>query len=344
MYPDVYQKIYQQRIALGEDPEDANEFVESVLRVRYKSFPVPLPPQIISNAQLGKGRKPGDTALFNYRHRLTDAQNQELEDMIADGRIPREDEEFWAQSIRERDRGLFRKNDQDKADDEGLSLDAYRKKYGIVVEPEPEPEPTPPTPTPVTPTTPVNNAREPTYEELKIMYPDNYQRIYEAQTRSGNQADDASIEESLRITYGDFPRPLPTTTTPTTPVTPTPSAATTPDREPTYEELQVMYGGSYRQYIRSYANEARYTTTPTSPERQAEMMEALLRAEHTNRTQAGTAAPLPTQTTQPTQTTPAPAPAPAPTTTPAPAPAPAPTPGPSDYRPRQAEPMPAPTN
>jgi hypothetical protein len=292
---------------------------------------VPLPPQIISNTQLGKGRKPGDTALFNYRHMLTDMQNQELEDMIANGTIRREEEEFYAQQIRERDRGLFRKNDQDKADEEGLSLEAYRKKYGIVAEPEP-PTPEPPTPTPVTPTTPVNNAREPTYEELKIMYPDNYQRIVSAQTRGGNQADDASIEESLRITYGNYPRPLPTTTTPTTPVTPT--TPTQPDREPTYEELQVMYPGSYRQYTRSYANEDRYTDTPTPPERQAEMMEALLRAEHTNRTQAGTAAPLPAQTPTPT---------PAPTTT---------TPsgaGPSDYRPRQAEPMqtaqtPEPTN
>jgi hypothetical protein len=69
-----------------------------------------------------------------------------------------------------------------------------------------------------------------------------------------------------------------------------------------------MYPASYQQYTRSYANEARYTNTPTSPERQAEMMEGLLRAEHTNRTQAGTAPPLPTQTTAqaPTQTTPTP--------------------------------------
>jgi hypothetical protein len=130
---------------------------------------------------------------------------------------------------------------------------------------------------------------------------------------------------------------------------------TQPDREPTYEELQVMYGGSYRQYLRSYANEARYTDTPTSPERQAEMMEALLRAEHTNRTQAGTAPPLPPTTTTPTPTTNQPLPfvpgaksyeytdsgtqAPTTTTTPT-------TPsggGPSDYRPRGQEPMPTTT-
>jgi hypothetical protein len=91
------------------------------------------------------------------------------------------------------------------------------------------------------------------------------------------------------------------------------------------------------------------------------MIEGLLRAEHTNRTEAGTAPPLPTQTTQPTQTTTTPAPAPA-TNQPLPMvpgarsfeyddsgtqvaptqPTQPTTPsggGPSDYRPRQAEPM-----
>jgi hypothetical protein len=331
MYPDVYQKIYQQRIALGEDPEDVNEFVESVLRINYKNYPRPLPPQIISNVQLGKGRKPGDTALFNYRYMLTDEQNQELEDMIANGTISRNEEEFYAQQIRERDRGLFRKNDQDKADEEGLSLDAYRKKYGIVAEPEP---PTPPTPTPVTPRPPVNNSREPTYEELKIMYPDNYARIVSAQSRNG-QIDDASIEEALRINYENYPRPLPQETAPTQP--------TQPNREPTYEELQVMYPNKYQQYTKSYANAANYNIDMPSPEEQAMMIEGLLRAEHTNRTQAGTAPPLPTPSAATTPTQPTPAPTTTPTTT---------TPsgaGPSDYRPRQQEPMqtaqtPEPTN
>jgi hypothetical protein len=146
---------------------------------------------------------------------------------------------------------------------------------------------------------------------------------------------------------GGLPTQIQTPTTPTTP--------TQPDREPTYEELQVMYSARYQQYSKAYANEYKYTTTLTSPEEQAMMIEGLLRAEHTNRTEAGTASPLPPTTTtptptpttnqplpmvpgarsyeyadsgtQPTQTTTTPT-----TTTPSGA-------GPSDYRPRQQEPM-----
>jgi len=307
---------------------------------------------------------------------LTDEQNQELEKMIADGRISRNDEEVYAQKIKERDRDLFRKNDQDKADEEGLSLDAYHKKYGIEAEPEP-PKGTPLQPqetasgaaprteptynqlktmypeqynslqrkyandpdadakieatlkrghkeggaTPVTPEppTPVNNAREPTYEELKIMYPDNYNRIYQSQLRNG-QVDNASIEESLRIVYQDTPKPLPETTTPTQPTQPAQPAQ--PERELTYEELQLMYPDKYQSYTNMYANGNKYTNTPASPEQQAMMIEGLLRAEHTDRTQAGTAPPLPAQTT-----TPAPE-----TTTPSGG-------GPVDYRPRNQQPM-----
>jgi hypothetical protein len=237
---------------------------------------------------------------------LTDAQNQELEDLIANGTIRREEEEFYAQTIRERDRGLFRKNDQDKADDEGLSLDAYRKKYGIVAEPEP---PTPEPPTPVTPRTPVNNPREPTYEELKIMYSYNYERIYQKRLEIGETPEEADefTEATLRITYGNDPRPLPTTTTPTTT---TPTTPVTPDREPTYEELQVMYPARYQQY--NTDNSARYGLTPISPEERAMATEGLLRAEHANRIKAGTAPPLPAPSTA-TTTTPSTA-----TTTPTP--------------------------
>jgi hypothetical protein len=76
-----------------------------------------------------------------------------------------------------------------------------------------------------------------------------------------------------------------------------------PAREPTYEELQVMYPDKYQTYIRSYADAGKYNIAVPSPEEQAMMIEQLLKAEHTDRTQAGTAAPLPAQTTQPTPTT-----------------------------------------
>jgi hypothetical protein len=142
---------------------------------------------------------------------------------------------------------------------------------------------------------------------------------------------------------------------------PTQIETPTPAREPTYEELQVMYPARYQQYTTSFANEGKYNLTPTSPEGRATAIEGLLRAEHTNRTEAGTAPPLPAQTTptttpttntnttnQPlpfvpgaksyeyadsgTQANTKPTQPTTPTTTPSGA-------GPSDYRPRQAEPM-----
>jgi hypothetical protein len=185
---------------------------------------------------------------------------------------------------------------------------------------------------PETPLPPQVYDREPTFEELVQMY-------------GPNLLGTTNAEQNYRILHADemahgtapplptqapAPAPAPAPTQPTQ--TTQPTQPTRPAGEPTYEQLQVMYPASYRQYTRSYANEARYTDTPTSPERQAEMMELLLRAEHTNRLENGTAAQVPAPTTQPT---PAPAPAPAPataTTTPSGA-------GPSDYRPRQAEPM-----
>jgi hypothetical protein len=132
---------------------------------------------------------------------------------------------------------------------------------------------------------------------------------------------------------------------------PTPTQQT---REPTYEELQVMYPDKYQTYTRSYANSERYGLTPPSPAEQAMMIEGLLRTEHTDRTQAGTAAPLPPPTTTTTTTTPntnqplpfvpgaksyeyADSGTQAPTTTTTPT-----TPsggGPTDYRPRGQEPM-----
>jgi hypothetical protein len=595
-----------------------------------------------------KGRKIGDTALYGFRHKLTDEQNQELEDMIASGKISRQDEVYQAALIRERDRHLYVETDQERADSLGMSLTDYHAKYGITIDiydmeiidytlntklPEngrirmpdgsirsyrdgelvniqaaPAPtivayDPTlaqqpdgnitmpdgsvrtyknglvtevlytvqtPPGQqlSPAEINAQINATREPTYEQLKILYPEAYERLQ--LKYAGDPDANAKIESTLARGHreglyypggatredGDpipeptepvTPQPVstvlfngerqmpdgtirsykdgkvisigypagfpiknmldakgikalnnneglyydPSPPTPVTPVTPTeplkngivnmpdgsirtyynglvvyveyapgkiaqkgpkeineeegvrnatytgrettetpttPVAPTTPlqqglvkmpdgskrmyidgkvvsvaypdgvtgptineinaaegtktavpdsnnpvnpvapvdpgglpsqiqtptqpDREPTYEELQVMYGGSYRQYLRSYANEARYTDTPTSPERQAEMMEALLRAEHTNRTQAGTAAPLPppTTTTTPTPSTNQPLPfvpgaksyeyADSGTQV---APTPAPTTpsggGPSDYRPRQAEPM-----
>ena len=82
----------------------------------------------------GKGRKVGDTALYGFRHKLTDEQNQELEDMIASGKISRQDEVYQAALIRERDRHLYVETDQERADDLGMSLTDYHAKYGITID------------------------------------------------------------------------------------------------------------------------------------------------------------------------------------------------------------------
>jgi hypothetical protein len=603
----------------------------------------------------GKGRKVGDTAIYGFRHKLTDEQNQELEDMIASGEISRQDEVYQAALIRERDRYLYVQTDQERADDLGMSLTDYHAKYGITIDiydmeivdytldttlPEngrirmpdgsirtyrdgelvniqsaplpivvaydpalaqqPDGDITMPdgsvrtyknglvTEVLYSGLTPVGErlspdqinaqidaTRGPTYAQLKILYPQQYQTLLlkyagdpdadakieatlarghvtgyqphtpninpdgtidpetpvdptqpvtppqpvstvlfngerempDGTTRSYKNGKVTSIKypagfpvsqmitdlKTLNKNEGNYYEPTPVTpvtpTTPTeplkngivnmpdgsirtyknglvvyvdypgtistiiqkspkqindeegvrnatytgretpeTPVTPVAPTAplqqglvkmpdgskrmyidgkvvsvaypdgvkgptineinategikkaepdsnnpvnpvapvdpgglpsqiqtpTQPDREPTYEELQVMYSANYQQYTRSYANEYKYTTTLTSPEEQAMMIEGLLRAEHANRTQAGTAPPLPPTTTTPTPTTNQPLPmvpgarsyeyadsgtqptqtTTTPTTT---------TPsggGPSDYRPRQAEPMP----
>jgi hypothetical protein len=117
-----------------------------------------------------------------------------------------------------------------------------------------------------------------------------------------------------------------------------------------------MYPARFQQYRNSYANEGKWGLTPTSPEAQETVIEGLLRAEHADKLEKGTAPPLPAQTTT-TPTTNQPLPfvpgaksyeytdsgtqvnVPTTTTTPT-------TPsggGPSDYRPRGQEPMPATT-
>jgi hypothetical protein len=82
-----------------------------------------------------KGRKVGDTALYNYRHYLTDEQNQELEDMILSGEINRYQEEDQAMIIRERDRYIYEETDQERANSLNMTLPEYYAKFGIPVDP-----------------------------------------------------------------------------------------------------------------------------------------------------------------------------------------------------------------
>jgi hypothetical protein len=207
--------------------------------------------------------------------------------------------------------------------------------------------------TPVTPTAPL--------QQGLVKMPDGSKRIYKdgkvvsvayPDGVTGPTINEINAAEGTKTAVPDSNNPV----NPVAPVDPgglpTQIPTPTPDREPTYEELQVMYPDRFQSYRNSYANEGKYNLTPTSPERQAMAIEGLLRAEHTDRTQKGTAPPLPPTTTtpttnqplpfvpgarsyeyadsgtQPTQTTTTPT-----TTTPSGG-------GPSDYRPRQQEPMP----
>ena len=260
MYPEQYRRLYQNFLQNGYSPEEANDMTEEALRILYQSSPVPLP--AIISVKPAKGRKIGDTALYGYRYNLTDEQNQELEDMIASGKITRDQANSQAKLIYNRDRYLFEKTDKEKADDLGMTLEDYYATYGMPVPPEPEPEKGTPEITPTTPTTPETPitpetqptqpqetasgaaprpTREPTYEELKVMYPDKYDRIYNAYIKYGDPATaNENTEIVLKMEYQTNPVPLP--------LQPQETASgaaprTTPtSSEPTYAQLVQMYG------------------------------------------------------------------------------------------------------
>ena len=84
-----------------------------------------------------KGRKIGDTALYGYRYKLTDEQNQELDEQARIGVFADNETQMAAAAaiIYERDRYLFEDTDAEKAARENLTLDEYYEKYGIPVEP-----------------------------------------------------------------------------------------------------------------------------------------------------------------------------------------------------------------
>ena len=83
-----------------------------------------------------KGRKIGDTALYGYRYKLTDEQNQELDEQARIGVFADNETQMAAAAaiIYERDRYLFEETDAEKAARENLTLDEYYEKYGIPVE------------------------------------------------------------------------------------------------------------------------------------------------------------------------------------------------------------------
>jgi hypothetical protein len=260
----------------------------------------------------GKGRKAGDTAIYGYRYGLTDEQNQEIEDLIANNQISRFDAEKQAIIINNRDRAKFIQTDEEKAADLGLSLDAYYKKFGIIDPTVISSEPTyqdlqtlyptqyrdlqrkysgdPDSDSKIEATlarahkqrmgasggiyTPVEQAPDLEVEKLVQMYPDYYENMAKIlRKRDGTISPDNQkiLEISLRLHHSEQ---LKAGTAPPVPAD---------TREPTYEELQLMYPDQFDIY-----NDANITTG------QEDKTEAMLRRLHARRTEAGTAPDLPT--------------------------------------------------
>ena len=283
----------------------AIEFVDPVDEVDETGKPID------ATFHQAKGRKPGDIAIYHYRYSLTDEQNQELEDMIANNQISRFDAEKQAILIYNRDKAKFIQTDEEKAADLGLSLAAYYKKFGIVDPTVISSEPSyddlqklypaqyrdlkrkyandPDADSKIEETlaraharrmeqsggiyTPLEQAPDLELGTLQQMYPDYYERLVKTFTqRDGSISPEATkfIEISLRLHHeqeveaGRDP--------------PVPVEA----REPTYEELQVMYPEQFDIY-----NDANITTG------QEDKTEGMLRRLHARRTEAGTAPPLP---------------------------------------------------
>jgi hypothetical protein len=133
------------------------------------------------------------------------------------------------------------------------------------------------------------------YEQLKTKYPDAYQSLLKKY--AGDPDADAKIEETLlRGHKTGLYNPNPVITNPD-------GSPIQPDREPTYEELQVMYPDKYQQFLNMYASGNKFTNIYSSEDK-ATMIEALLRSEHTSRLEDGTAAPLPAPVTPVTPETP----------------------------------------
>jgi hypothetical protein len=237
---------------------------------------------------------------------------EEIEDLIANNQISRFDAEKQAIIIYNRDRAKFIQTDEEKAADLGLSLDAYYKKFGItdptVISSEPSYDDLqrlypaqyrdlqrkysgdPDADSKIEATlarahkrrmeesggiyTPLEQAPDLEVGILQQMYPDYYENVAKnlRNPRDGSLTPESVkfLEIALRLHHdeevaaGRAP-PVPVET-----------------REPTYEELQVMYPEQFQIY-----NDANITIG------QEDKTEGMLRRFHARRTEDGTAPPLP---------------------------------------------------
>lgn len=260
----------------------------------------------------GKGRKVGDTAVYGYRYNLTDEQNQEIEDLISANKISRFDAEKQALVIYNRDRAKFVQTDQEKASDLGLTLDAYYEKFGIVEPTIIVSEPTYSDLQKMYPTqyrdlqqkykndpdadkkieetlarghkrrmeetggvfTPMEQ-EDLTVEQLQQMYPSEYTQYTNLFTNNGKTPLTEETIKGIEIMLREAHRAATNAGT-------APPVPTEPTRDPTYEELQVMYPEQFDIY-----NDA------NSAIGQEDKTEMMLRRLHTRRTAAGTAPNIP---------------------------------------------------
>ena len=238
-----------------------------------------------------KGRKIGDTDLYGYRYKLTDEQNQELDEQARIGVFADNETQMAAAAaiIYERDRYLFEDTDAEKAAKENLTLDEYYNKYGIVAE---------------QPIIEWNLSKGIPKEDGKYRFPDGtietWRNGFRVKVDTTNKVappaitkydptlssqPDGQIEmpNGAVRTYKDglvtsvkYPsgttaaemltpdeinakeRPTITPTTPTEPTEPTEPPVTPvepvvdPNRQPTYEELKVMYPDKYTLFSSTY--------------------------------------------------------------------------------------------
>ena len=118
---------------------------------------------------------------------------------------------------------------------------------------------------PIEPITPEPD-REPTYEELKIMYPDKYTLFSSTYKSMHPQASQETIDKQtelyLKQQYGKNPVPLPPAPQPTEPT-----------RQPTYDELKLMYPDELATFQAEYSRKQTNDPSFLEPKSQQFLMQ-----------------------------------------------------------------------
>ena len=218
----------------------------------------------------GKGRKVGDTAIYSYRYNLTDEQNQELDELARREYFINDPEEMKRRAaiLYERDRYLYEQTDQERAADLGMTLEDYYAKYGIPVDPATIPIPDFNGTYPKNGKVRMPNGNIETYKNgvrTNVETPEVPYNPDLPQQPNGNVVmPDGSVRTYLdgKVTFVRYkdttpeadrltPDQINAKEKPPTPIQPI-EPITQPDREPTYEELKIMYPDKYDTFINAY--------------------------------------------------------------------------------------------